>query len=218
MALTLKSLAEKTQSGQFEEALSGLEQLSSSLGEANYFFQKGGIYLQMEELGLARYYLESARLAGHFSSELGHNLNFILSQTGHLTGELSRSPASIDRFLSLLSAIPNDAFFIFSLFLALIAAFVHLKKGFAGSKSYFFAGLIIAAPLLGVFVKKMNPTAIIVKESVTREGPSSIYAESGRISSGVKVVIGRRYNGKTFIKRPARVSGWVIDEALKSFD
>ncbi|MBF0361845.1 MAG: hypothetical protein HQK49_12580 [Oligoflexia bacterium] len=76
----------------------------------------------------------------------------------------------------------------------------------------FFAFLFSLSPLIinHCYLSKQK-FAVILKDTIVREGPSNIFEESenARVVAGTKVLLGKKYNGRYKVFAPKCFEGWI---------
>lgn len=213
MSELLKSLESHFVEGRYEKAIELLEGMRGDLPIGQYHYNMGSLYAQLEELGPARYHLESALSEGFVNTAVYNNLEFTLSKLP--VRDLSTSDHFIDQVYSWLLSAPEGAYLSLSLFFLLLFVLSFMIRFM--SKSWlrwsFLALFIVPVATNQLYLKHLN-TAVSLHEIPVRAGPSEIYEQSYLLPAGAKILLGQKSEGWGMIQRPKELAGWVH---LKNF-
>lgn len=205
----LKTLESKYLKQDFEGLLGDLLQNKDKFDPGIFHYNLGTIYSKTGNLGAARYHLEKSLSKGFSNQSSLKNLSTVKSQLKTI-GAIPEESIK-DSFYNFSVGYPSDFFLMISLFLILIFSFVG-KKVFEAQKFLKVCLLLLALiPYsLKIYFNNSNyKAAILMKNSIVREGPSGIYDQSYEVSAGVKVVVSKISDGWCFIKSPGILTGWV---------
>lgn len=201
------------------KAMQWLDSQKFIIGEELYYFNMGVVSLKLEQLPLARFYFEQARLKGMNDPWLYRNIDSIKQDLGvHMVETPSFFEQSKNKILSYV-AIEYITTGVLVLFLAILLYWLNskLRKSF-----YIVASIVLFVLGLTFFVitnsqPNMQITqhneAIVLEQVSIYEGPSGIFEELGKLPEGLKVKWNESDHGWAKISEPINFRGWVqLDE------
>lgn len=210
----LKSLEGLYLEGRYSEALELLDKKRDIFSSEIFYFNYGTILGRMGDLGAGRYYLEKARFENLFSTETQNNLNYVVSRLD--LEDLTNSSSFFDRSLDLFLSFPPSFYLLLSFLLLLTFLLYRYWKGIRSLWLNIALLVVCFVPYLFSYVLSGHNVGIVVEDFQIRQGPSSIYDDSGLLPAGAKIIVGREYNGWHFVKRPSFYTGWIKEESFMS--
>ncbi len=210
----LKSLEALYHAGKGESAVQLLLENRDQLEPGLFHYNLGTFYTQINDLGAGRYHLEKALQYEGPTTDILNNLRTVQTQLAHQ--ELAHSTQIFDRLLASLFELPIDYAITATLILILFGIIIFKWRGI---KSFWALGLYfllsLAPVALSSYVTYQYDVAIVLKESSVLEGPSALFKEKYRLSSGLKIVVEKHEDqGWYFIRKPVHLSGWINQESL----
>lgn len=210
----LKSLEALYLDGKGESAVQLLLENRDRLEPGLFHYNLGTFYTQLNDLGAGRYHLEKALQYEGPTTDILNNLRTVQTQLAHQ--ELAHSPQLSDRLLANLFELPMDYAITATLIMILLGMIIFKWRGIKSFWALGFYFLLSLTPVaLTSYVSYQYDVAIVLKESSVLEGPSALFKEKYRLSSGLKIVVEEHKDrGWYFIKKPVHLSGWIEKKSL----
>lgn len=185
---------------------------SSEFDKGLYHFNLGTIYTKLKNFPVARFHFEKSTVYGFSGQELRNNLE--IAKSGIQSIELEQSDNIIDSIYAKSIYTAVDYFYLASLILLLISVLLLVKKKISNLIFGLFCLLLTIPVGYKLFVNDQVQVAILLKETKTKEGPSSVFQDTHEIPGGLKVIIDRPKDGWYLIRYPEHLSGWIKKEEL----
>lgn len=181
--------------GKFDEALKDLQAHPKEI--ANYYYNLGTIYFQLNQSGKAVAYLEKANRLVFHDPDININLRIARNTLADLIGKEKVDPASTwtESFADRLTSTEVKGTVSFGLIVFVILLFQayfrtrNLRRAlFRPSGVIGFAGFAVTLGIYGIYQLSSNaPAAISLEFETIRSGPGERFAELGRLETGTKV-------------------------------
>jgi hypothetical protein len=199
----------KDYSASIEELIKVKDKLDPGL----FYYNLGSLQLKTKHLGEARYNLEMARYEGFESAEVFHNLSLLESTLG--IDDLSTSKDYFDQTIVFLKFQPTAMYI--SISLLLIIAALSAKKFLKASRGIYASLLIISCLPLLIKLEIVDRWKVAFAKEKARvfSGPSEVFTDSGELTDGTKLLIGKSSGKWYFVERPRHLSGWINSEELR---
>lgn len=208
MSEVLKSLESLYTQERYTEALELLEKSQDALPLGQFHYNLGTLYLKMNQVGPARYHLETALNEGFVHSALFNNLSYLQQQLNLV--DLSRSSSILDRLYNFSLSTPQEIYLLIFLLLILSGCvffkFFRLRR-WAFSLPFFLGATLTAYMYLGVV--RTSRVAVALNDAEVLEGPSKLYTQKFQLPAGAKIILGKEADDWFYIERPLHFSGWV---------
>lgn len=183
-----------------------LLQNRDQFSDGQFYYNYGTLFLKMGKIGPARYNFEKAIDQGWVTAGLKKNYSIVYSS---VSVDPMKSDNIVDRVNASFEAVPWWGILAITLItINILLVFLTRKK----LKIKQFIILVLISVFLfgglGVYKSKLS-SAIALKETPIKEGPSNIYEDVSTLPDGAKVIIERRDSGWLLISAPKQFSGWV---------
>jgi len=210
----LKSLEQLYIEGNFDSALDGLLSLKSELSPGHFHYNMGTLYAKTGKYAASRYHLEKSISEGHINSKVLNNLSFVKEKIQ--PDDLNLSPWG-----QTLMTLSPFSFYLYLLISLIFVMNLLLAVRFQKLKSPVLIGIFTLLSLFPIsfkhfYLNKLN-FAIGMEDIQIYEGPSKIYAQTGQIKAGSKVLVRNGGDGWFYIEVPTGHSGWVFKKDLGFF-
>ena len=212
---SMKPFQDLYQSKDWFKALQWLEKHQSELGEGLYQFNKGVIYLKLDQYPQARYHFEKAKVIGFDDPWVYKNIESIKTELGLQLVE----PQSVQETLKtkVFSLISLDYLIMIFLCIFLLTLMYWIKKKIKKS-FYVLSSLVLLAILLTFlllnsrsenYLTAQSHHAIVLDQVSIYEGPSAIFEELGKLPPGIKITWSDLENGWGRVTTPVNFRGWI---------
>lgn len=192
----------------WDQLLTQLLDLKESMPMTHFHHNLGTVYALKGNNSAARYHLEKAAYVVWPNNSTLHNLSLVKKKLG-FTDEWQTLDFS-DKSYFFIKSIHGEIIEVFSaaviVLILLFYAWGLIKK----LRTVCISVGISALPLIfWFFIVSNYKQAIVFSSQKIYEGPAEIFQEKASVSDGMKLIIGRRYNGWAEIKAPKKYSGWI---------
>lgn len=202
------SLKNFIDNAQWEDAINLLETNKDQFDSALYHYNLGVVKVNMSDYSIAMYHFEKAKQLGFSSIELTNSINSLQEKLN--VSYIYDSLGAGDYCNLLLFDLPQS--FYYSIFLiGLILLIVNIKKITTTLRITYF--LVSLLPVF-IFNFYILPKNIVISQSSIKvyTGPSRIFDQVQEIPEGVKLIIGKQYNGWKKVIYPHRFEGWISSD------
>lgn len=206
-----KSLETFIQKNELEKAKNLLIENKTKFDHEVYLYNLGVVHAKMEDLPLARFYMEQSLKEGFSSLESVKNLKHIKEKLEVVALE---EPKSFFDYTSYFShQAPSSLYVSISLGLLLIILFY--RKKFQTKLSLAFAILFALNPLgYKLLILDSYKESVILQARYVYSVPSKMLGPSHEIPSGIKLILGKKYKNWVRIEYPNELKGWISSDDL----
>ncbi len=210
---TLKSLQSLYEKGDYAGGIDLLLTHKDELPKSTFHYNFGTLYLKKGELPIARYHLEMALRSGRADSKVLHNLQSTKEKLD--ISQVESSVSLKDQLLMRGMEWPFDAYaFITLLFLLMVGLLFKLKRVIKVPLLI----LLVVVSLVPVIFKMayfdQNSFAINLQAQPVYSGPSKVHETTGQMPVGVKLILGKSFEGWHFVESPKQFQGWIPKESI----
>ena len=199
--------------GDFAAARKLLMEKKDTLSEGLFHYNLGTLYAKEGNWALGRFHLEKAFSKNFANRMLFNNLEVVKSELNVL--ELGQGGSFSERSVDTSLSLPPASWLSLTLVMLLLWI-ISIKKRWLAGNLWRGIGLLVALiPLLysQIYLERMR-YAIVLEDTQIHEGPSDIYADSGIVRGGSKIIVGKSNNGRYLILYPELLSGWIHERHL----
>ena len=212
----LKSLEGLYLAGKFPQAQALLLEHKDFFLPSLFHYNLGTIYLKQHHYPLARFHLEKSFYLGNTDVATWHNLALVKEKL--MVKDLSNSPYWRDQAWDLAKSIPSDWFLATTLLLLVVSLYGYYRRWWQRTRVVLVLCCLSCGPYLWekIQLQAFYP-GIILEKANAYEGPSAIFSAMGELPAGTKVVVGKSYNGWSFIHAPVFLAGWIPEEKIAKY-
>lgn len=196
--------------GAFHDARQLLLKNKQALGEELFHYNYGVLHAKEKQWGPARYHFEVLAKKGYGHGELNYNLDVVKTSVQEKSFLSSFQDHSIAFLLDTPTIVFGCTFLMVFVLFLLIAFIKRLRNRWTTGVAFVLVVVIACAFIF----KAQQTTAIVLKKSVAREGPSTIFDQLHSLPEGTRLTLKRYSEGWWLINHPSTLRGWVHKDEI----